>query len=489
LYKLYHLPQINYVKNSKLAGTFRLLSPEEVKSMGKWVISPWCNSNKKVAELFSILRKLYPSFEGKHLSRTEIFKKLYPEKPFNDRWLRNIMAELNKQIESFMVHQRIKAGDPNFKATLLAKEYLDREKNDRFFKNFDTLITNLEEIPNKSRQDFKGLNELYEDAYYTSYKKHKQLHLILQANHNLDSFYLLKKWQYIIELSERKYILNEQIDLFDTDILKKLNKNINLPAIQIYKGLMELKENFEEADLNHYKEKYENEIENLDKIDKILLYQYLKNRYLTYSKSGDPEIYKSIFELYITGIKRNLIVASGRMARTTFFNIVGAGIIAEKYVEIKSFIFSYAHLLEKEDQNAAKDWALATIFFYQDSYHESLKITQKAGPKSEIFNLRIRFLTILNFYKINTTDSSYESILTDTIISFIKYLKRNKSIINRRKVEYKTGVAFIKQLSNLSTSISERKTVLEGLLDHMNDNKPIAARIWMRKEIEKLLKQ
>ncbi|MEM9822166.1 MAG: hypothetical protein AAF985_13880, partial [Bacteroidota bacterium] len=153
------------MKNSKLEKSLALLDKSELKALAQWLKSPWCNSNKKVEQLFRYMRPHYPDFSSPLLQREKLFAKLYPDKTFNDRWMRNLQAELNKQIEQFLLHQELEQS-PNWSQLLLAKIYERKHASQRLFKLSEAWQKSLLEKNNKSWEDYLFLCWSNDQLYY-----------------------------------------------------------------------------------------------------------------------------------------------------------------------------------------------------------------------------------------------------------------------------------------------------------------------------------
>ena len=78
---------------SKFVKIIKTLSEDELKSFELWLKSPWCNSNKNLIRLLEKLRKYYPAFEGKNLSKEKLFQQVLPHGKYSDRRMNNLLSE------------------------------------------------------------------------------------------------------------------------------------------------------------------------------------------------------------------------------------------------------------------------------------------------------------------------------------------------------------------------------------------------------------
>ena len=137
-----------HIHPSKLTQSLQLLTPPEFKSLHKWLQSPWANPNKKLVELYRQLQKHHPDFTSRTLTKENLFAQLYPGKNYDDKWMRNIMAALCKQVDKFLVHERLEKEEV-MKKRYLAQEFLERHQNEWSNQQADQLIKILESKKNK----------------------------------------------------------------------------------------------------------------------------------------------------------------------------------------------------------------------------------------------------------------------------------------------------------------------------------------------------
>ncbi len=486
------MPYINYVKSSKLADTFRLLSPFEVKTLGKWLNSPWCNSNKKVYELYLILKKSYPSFESKGLSKTEIFEKLYPKKKFNDRWLRNLMAELNKQIESFLVHQHLRNKKNNKEQMILAKEYEKRNASKRARKILNDIILEITTIPNKSTEDYLNLVQCHDMIYYAPHLHTdlKERGLILKnGNEFLDHFYLLHKWQYQAEITERKKVIKEDYkNQVDTQTLNKLNPKIQLPAISFYQDRVRSTVNKTTAEFIDSKNNFENTHHLLSTQDQKLIYFYLLNSGIRLSyKNNKVSFFKTIFNFYLLGIKNHYNTHFGTLSVATFGNIIVTGNNAKEFDLVLTFINDCHQLLSSEFRIEGKMYGTAHVNFHKGEYFSALNILSLAKFNSKNFLLRSRYLLSVTYFKIRQQDSSYISFAKDYNLAYIKFLKRSKAGSLSLIKSYLNSVKFIMAISDALDSPKPSVEIFKNIYEKIEENSLVAGKPWLLQESKEII--
>lgn len=90
------------MRKTNLINILSNFTPNEMKEMGDFLTSPYFNKNKKVIELFSLLKDLYPDFNTPKSDKEIVYKKLYPGKEYNDGIMRLMIHSLNILCEDFI---------------------------------------------------------------------------------------------------------------------------------------------------------------------------------------------------------------------------------------------------------------------------------------------------------------------------------------------------------------------------------------------------
>ena len=120
--------------SSNLVETLKTFSREEMREFGKFINSPYFLMKKKLSsqvlsKLFGILKKSHPEFRSNEINKEQVFKKLYPDKEYNDSIMRNLISSLSKLAEKFMIQKEFKYDEEQNKIYLIKQTY--RRKLDK----------------------------------------------------------------------------------------------------------------------------------------------------------------------------------------------------------------------------------------------------------------------------------------------------------------------------------------------------------------------
>ncbi len=470
---------------SKMARMLAFLTPEEFKSLGLWLQSPWANTNKKLVSLYDILQKYHPDFPANAMDKAQLFKKLYPGKAFDDKWMRNLMAAMCKQVEQFLVHQRLESDD-SLSAQLLAKEYLKRHEGEWHEKLVNDIIDNLEAKKAKETEDFLLLGqlhgELYERPQSTRLKSSQAL--LLAADRYLDCFYGLHKWRCVTELNERQLILPEGTPpTWDISQLEQQTQHLDIPALGIYKERLGLTRSLSMEGYLHLKTEVFTKFEYLSEKDKRILLFYLINTAIQLWLKGHVQIMGELLELYKTGLEEGLFVHYGRLLESVFSNIVTIGNTLSKFDFTKSFVNENASKLAPEMLEDGRIWATAHTLFKQHDFKESIILLSTHAFANHLFSLQGKVLLLESYFEACKKDDSYFLFFLDFVEAFKKYIHRDQLLSEGRKAAY---LNFIKYSTILLKKIVEKKWVgkwLENFEKQINEEEFMQGKQWI---LEKL---
>ena len=77
---------------SKALQILRSLDRKELDRFKDFVNSPYCNSNTIVTQLLHFLLPFAPNFDHKDLEKKRAYKTLYPQKKYNEAYLRKQLS-------------------------------------------------------------------------------------------------------------------------------------------------------------------------------------------------------------------------------------------------------------------------------------------------------------------------------------------------------------------------------------------------------------
>ena len=484
------MPQKNHQNYSyHLFRNLGLLTQAEIKSLKKWLKSPWCNSNKKLIKLYEILIPHYPDFNDKAIEKKRILKKLYPNTA-DDKQLRNLFSAFNKTISTFLVCQAV-IQDETKKSEVLRQEYLNRSAIAPFSKISQELINTFEDQQSISPDHHLKLTTLNKDLYFNTYQSNtieQSGDLLASANSHLDQFYLILKTQFLSEFFERKKLLGKE-GFDDTytklDLQQLIQENQRHPIINFYWKRLEL--NGREVNLEAVKSLQIAFLEIKDKVspkEKENMLLYLLNDLSRLFRTGHSKALPLIFELYKMGFEEGILHYKGQVADNIFQNVVTTGNSLGAFNYVTNFISTYKKYLPTQSKEEAIILANAQTDFYQGNFRACISGIKDYSFKIPFYKKRVRLLLTQAYFGELSNDFSQIRLLDSYCTSFLNQL-RNKNELSRDKafIEF---VKYTLRLAKWYVKPFHKKEDLELLEKELLSNPNVQARNWLVDQIKNL---
>lgn len=479
---------------NKTTQILALLSPEEIKLLDKWLASPWCNSNKKLYTLFVLMKKHHPSYDHASLTKPRLFRKIYPGKAFDDKFMRNLLSGLTKEVERFLQHQRLSLS-PILGQRLLVEEYQRRNDIEGFEKKISALIKVLEEKPKKDLQDLYDLASLYKKWYREPSLQDRNLPgdtILQKANHWLDQFYGLAKSRFLAELTERQLVLSEDYNLepivnYLSILSEAPGDGFRLPAIKFYLDYYQHREVLDSDVLTTMVEGYFRGVDQMVEEDQTIALMLLINKGIRSYAKGDLSIRSEIFKLYKLGLEYDLLLLDGRLSEFTFTNIVSVALSQKEFDFVKSFVENNYKRLPDDLQEDGKVWGLANLMYEADGKIDSdlEKVLAQRKKDYTSFYFRTKNLLLNNYfdYYLAYPEEDYDFFL-DYTYAFEKAIRRNDAFSEKQLASFRISVQLKRKLFLLFKEINLESVAVVRLRQLVEEEKFLFDRRWLLQKIE-----
>ncbi|MBL0108744.1 MAG: hypothetical protein IPP52_16040 [Ignavibacteria bacterium] len=170
LHIFYH---ITMYKNT-LTDLLKTFSLKEIKDFREFLRSSYFNKRRAVTKLYEIISAYHPGYDSDLLTKESIFKKLFPDKIYNDSTLRVLTHYLTELAEKYLVVSKVENDKPEYSIQLQMalcsrKQYRLLEKN----------IKRSEDFLEKESPDA-------EDYYFYKYRlENEKIKFMYESNYSL----------------------------------------------------------------------------------------------------------------------------------------------------------------------------------------------------------------------------------------------------------------------------------------------------------------
>ncbi len=477
--------------NSKLIHILKLLSKDEFKSFGKYLESPYHNSNKKLLVFFEILKKFHPSYEHPKLTKPWVYEKLYSKnKSFNDNQLRSIMSDMVKSVKKFLAHQEVQTD-----SALQQKLFTQSLSNRKHFKPFEKASEKASTL--NELQAFRDANyflELYQinrKLYFhpetTPFQKSR--HRIQIIDHYLNAHFILSKLRLSLEFLARKRMFGEDNEIpFLNQILTISNKSrFGISLFGLYADLVKL--HLEETSLDEFRklrQSFESQIDLLPRDEQETVLRSLINFLTSKSTTWDKEAQRENFELYKLGLSHGLFTQRDMLPTNSFLNMITTAVYLKEWDWVERFMIEFESKLPYPDRKDTLHFSHAFYYFHQQEFSKVVEQLNQIRSTELIFTLRYKTLLIRAFYEISLIDESYGyEFLLAQIEAYEKFLKRNKRLPDNRRKPFLLFCFICKKLLEIRFRKNHTKTKKGNWLS-LIENNDIINRKWLLEKLATL---
>ncbi|MBL7829060.1 MAG: hypothetical protein JNJ57_20665 [Saprospiraceae bacterium] len=361
----------------KLLILLRSLQPDEYKVFEWFLQSPYFKNSSKYLQFFRFLVKHFPGFSLPKNQIKEAFKQCVGDADFSETKYYNMVSGLSRQLEHFLVAQRVFEHDPTTYLKLLTFSLGDRNLGAYFRSESQQFIQQLESTAIKTQNDYLTICQTHKQLYFNpdtpkfgNYASHLQ-----QAADYLDMYYALAKMRLSAEMKVRERILNARFEtpLLDHVLEWSRHEKIaeNAPLITLYRTTIELyRDGMTAEGFQALKNLFTQHFSQLPAQEQVILVRHLINGGISLV-ARDVPVEKELLDLYKLALGSEALFEHNRMTVVTFVNISNLAGLCHDYNWAFSFIDKYAIYLEAEKQPAAVFLAKAGLLFHQKKLDEA----------------------------------------------------------------------------------------------------------------------
>ena len=489
------------MQHTKLISILRSFSQAELKSFEKFISFPHHSGWRNALPLFIEIKKHYPGFDDRELTREKLYEKVYPGKPYDDSRMRKQMSYLYKVAEDFLVIQEL--GEREAERSLLLMNQLRKRELSNLFEA-ESRRTDKEISPEKYElQDYYTDRIRYEYMMFTYYynsennlkKAFPYLGFQLEEAALLFGLILvntLRDRNMIEENFSPEYHLNVPAayeKLFDIDGfigMKKQSESGTLLRIDYHIWKAEMTGKVEE-----YNKAKALLIENITGLSKATRYKYftdLQSLNTGFKKDrknegGVAEIWREAFELAKLQSRYDAVTSEdGEPIEVDYFKrILNTALVLKEFEWAEEFIETYSGKLGAPHRLNMKNYAYALVNYLKGNFERSLEYLILVKPSSPFLKFDVRELNFSLFYELGLYEEARYLITTSQ-----KYYSGTKEL---SPVVKEAGVNFLKyykELVKLTDKID--KSEIEMQLSKLKKEQNITSKIWLTGKFESLLK-
>lgn len=435
------------MKELKLTEILASFTAEEIKRFKKFVESPYHNGSVNVISLIREVIKFYPEFSSKNYNLKYIHGKIFKDKIYHEGVMRNLVSDLYKLSESFLVVDGLLKNKTEYELALM-KRFKENQLDDLFHLNYKKIRADLDNIK-KDDNYFFNLYLLENDLWSLfivdkkAGKKHEEfIYGTVENTKQLVKFFLariLKSYCSIVS-NAVNFKVKPELNFYN-EIKNHIEKNNyeDTPVISLYFNSLKLA-------LGEEKENTFKKLHSVIKENKEILHHddlhviYINLLNNSISKKDYRTCFGLIKEIY-AGQYFSRIGKEMYMEYGFYSAAIHTAIFLKEFDWVDNFVKTSKSKINPPHRDNSFHYHLALIEFKRKNFDIALEILSKLNPNDFFFLVYTQRLRLAVYYELGNTEEIF--YLMDTY----KHTLSRHSRIEERYIKY--GKEFIVNFSEL----------------------------------------
>lgn len=476
---------IFFVQNTQLISVLITLDKQERRSFGKWLQASLFNQREDLQRLYTYLTSAGHLNDPKFLEKKRVFRKIFPNAPFNDAKLRQSIHFLLQQLEAFLLFEYQKK-NKLAQQLLLAKVYRERKVLGAFQRQYKITQKAFEQTAEK---DTRRLHLEYElrDQYITFINEQpKKVSVNFQESIDaLDRYLIAEKLKQACHVIAHKKVFKSEYDIrLLPYILEQVKQEPRLAeqasiAVYYHGYLMQTEQDPSQAEQHYFylRAVIETELYAFKEAERQDIYLMTLNYCVGKMNAGQQRFVREAFEIYQKGLEEQMIIKNGVLSNISYLNLLSIGLRLKEFDWIEMYIDKYTPLLEEQHRDNLKQFAMAKLLFERKEYDEAMLLLFQFESKHIIVSLNAKTMLLKMYYEKDEIDA-LESLLD----SLRAYLKR-KEVIGYHKANYLNIIKYTRKLVRVNPYDKQKCLVLK---EEIATASPLTERPWLLEQMQKL---
>ncbi len=468
------------MKTKKLYLQLASLSDTEMKALQKAVESSYFNSNPSVTLLFKKLKRQHPDFDDSPRGSRILYKKMFPDKAFNDGKLRRLFTFLSQVVERFILAESIEK-QPALRQKLLSEDYEKRNLPALFQRENYGLEAAQKENPIKDAAWHLRNYELLMSRYSSlSHEKYNPQDDTLQrAGDELDTYWCLQKNRLEILQKSREQIFNE----------KRQTGFLPLPSeetgwrnalIALYFQALNITVKESETDIEDYEKRFKDLEESLSEYDCLFFYLTGLNYLIRKHNRGEANLSQSVLRWYDWGVHKGYVLRNGRMSPAAFGNYIFYACKQKEFAAAEKFIEDNAQFLPQEVREEEIRYSRAVVLFSQKKF-DAVTLGLSDYEFSLPYVLKTQNLILRTYVELFLQDKEAYSVLVfGALKSYENFLYRDGTFSSKYVKNHFYFLALIRRLLHKITDAVPEKELHIWLHREVTEQPTVFAADWLK---------
>lgn len=469
------------VENNSLISIYRALDASGTRRLGKWLDSPIHNQRDDVRALHTYLTTGGRLHKTSALAKTRLWKRLFPETPFDDAKLRQTFYWALKTTEEFVAYEHWRQSGQTVQLDLTSG-LRSRGLSAETARSLKKAKQYIEQEPTRNERYYRDQYHL--ELEYDEYRQHHKLlerPRFQQIADTLDLAYLIEKLKASWNMLFHQKLYRTEFDIRFLEEVIGYVKELDLeqhPVLLIhYYGFLGLKEDDASGRIiSQLRDAVERHGDLMPRSDLRYVILMAINLCITNMNKGREPYVREAFEWYKLGLEENTIAENGLLTRATYLNIVANAVKLKEYAWAEVFIADYSHQLEEDIRENTERFARARIAYEQGGYKTAMPLLVQVDFKHPVYSLLAKTLLLKIYHELDEYD-----LLENQIDAMLTYVRR-KELSDLHRNNFNNIARLTRQLSRLTPSRGKRKALREKI----EGTSPLSEKKWLLEQLDSI---
>lgn len=466
------------MESSFLIQILRTLSAAELIALRKWLHSPVHNLRNDVAELMDLLIKALRNGGGLP-AKQDLYRQLFPDKPYDNREFNLIITYLTRQTEQFLAFREWQQDEAQQKL-YVCRALHKRGLNQLVERDLQALEQKHHTGPHRHGEFFLFEYRLHGEKFAVQNRQQRK-NLEQMANgvrgaiQSVSTFFLVEylRWLCTAESlrSQAPSAMAGALPMTDAVLayVAQLPAETNPTPVVMYHCYLALTNPEDEANYLRLKELIGRYGRLFPPTECRDLYMIAINFCIRRHNRGDRHYTREAFDWYREALSNNLLLENGVLPHSTYTNIHNLAHLNGEQTWAREFLDRYAPSLPADTRDNIYRYNLATYHFRQGQYDQVLELLQHTDFPDLFMHLDARKMLLRAYF-----ERGEWLALASLLDSFSVFLRRQKRS-GYHLENYRNLVHFVRQLLKRGQNA--------GLAEMIRNTPAVAERDWLLSKV------
>ena len=467
----------------KLWTLFHALEEREREHFYRWLEAELSGK----ARYIRALGKLMLEAGGNQPSKEELWRKLYPDKSFEDGRMRKLMRDLTAYLEEFLAIQAFRE-DESAKDLYLLKALRSRHLRDVYLKFYRKIKRAHKEAPFRDSGHYRMAYELaYELGVFQLRYEHGIRQLpVEQLTQAFDAWWIHKKLEIACTNVSASAIMGTppgQIPLLNQAV-EALQDHPEYEQMDLFHLLWSLYRLIQGDPGVHAEEIQDQLLHSSAHVPvqhKREFFALLSNHYIRkLNEAGSGELAHTIFSLYKWAVNEGILLQDNRLHWQQFKNVIAIGLRTRNFETVEKWLESLPDHIESAERRDAYIFNKSQYHLEKGDFQEVLKLLRATRFKKVVYEIPARAALLQAIYELH---GPYEDGLLAQLDNLIRYVNAQK-LTESYKRSYLNRFRLFRKMLNAHSAEE-----LKLLQQEVNTTRPVSRPEWLIRKIEESLEK